>query len=368
LEVFRAGKETTIVTRDIAFRSAVSTVHGYLARPGTAERLPAILLLHDQKGLTGWMKENARDLCSIGYVVLALDLGHRCQRPPEQTTDTLCALADEPTLAELSAAVRWLRRRPDVLPERLGAVGWSWGGVQAVALAATMRLQACVLCDSQVADDQALLAGLQGTPVLGIFAGAGKDADRARSAFRKALGGARPSPQVHVYNGVEVGFMGPPGQISYARDSADKAWVEIYEFLGKHVEDAAGPALAGQSGGPVVLPEARAVATVADLMRAVNEASGVRGTLLKALEREPHTSQQWDRVRANAALLAEAGSLLQKRSARKGDAVHWVEQARGYTADAEAVVAAADQHDYAAAARAVRRLAERCEGCHREHR
>jgi dienelactone hydrolase len=95
--------------------------------------------------------------------------------------------SDELTLARLSAAVRWLRRRADILPNRMGVVGWSWGGEQALALAASTPFQACVICDGDVTDDPPIIAGLRGTAVLGVFAGNERIPQKGLPAFQKAL-------------------------------------------------------------------------------------------------------------------------------------------------------------------------------------
>jgi dienelactone hydrolase len=354
LQLFKGDKAPPVVGRDITFPSAVGSGGGYLARPDTRERLPAVLLIPGEEGMTDWLKESTRDLAGVGYVALAVAPRHRESRPPD--------LADEQALTELWAAVRWLRRRPDVLPERVGVVGWSRGAGQALALAAAAPVQACVVCDAPVPDDPAFLAGLRGTALLGLFAGAEPGTQKALPTFRKALVDARIPHKVHVYTGADAGFMGPPERKAYDRDAADRAWVEAYEFLGKYVEDAPPGTPATPTAG------APPVATIADIMRSVNEPTGVRGALLHALEQEPAGPRQWDRVRADAALVAEAGNLLQARTPPKGARDHWLEQARAFTAAAEGLVAAADRRDYPAALRGLKELGERCAACHEQHR
>ena len=359
LEDFRARNAPAVVARAVTFASAVGQIRGYLARQDTREALPAVLVLHDAAGLGDWMKQSARELSSIGYVVLAVDLSKRVP-PGGQSPGPAAALADEKTLADLSAAVRWLRRRPDVLPERVGVVGWGWGADQALALAATTPVQACVVCYGALADDAVLLAGLHTTPLLALVAGK----DRALPAFRKALDAARMRYRVRVFDGVAPGFMrGQPD----AHAQAEEAWVEIYNFLGKYVEDApANGATFAKAGSAAVTMQK--VATIADLMRAVNEPTGVRGALVRALEKQPTERREWEAVRSHAALVAEAGELLQQRVPRKGAPAHWREQARAFSGAARAVVDAADRHDYAGARRALDALAERCAACHKEHR
>jgi carboxymethylenebutenolidase len=350
LQLFKGEKGPPVGGKEVSFASAVGTGTGYVARPETREVLPAVLLIAGEEGLTDWLKESARDLASVGYVVLAV-------APPSATRP------DEQALAELWAALRWLRRRPGVLADRVGIVGWSRGGGLALELAAAAPVQACVVCDAPVLEDPTLAPTLRGTAVLGLFAGQDSAAQKALPAFRKALAESRIPHKIHVYDGARAGFLGPPERKAYNREAADRAWVEVYEFLGKYVEDGgpAGPAAAPASAAP-------AVATIADLMRAVNEPTGVRGALTQALEQEPAGPRAWDRVRADAALVAEAGTLLQGRTPPKGSRGHWLEQARSFTAAAETLVSAADLRDYAAARRGLKELGERCAACHEQHR
>jgi hypothetical protein len=274
---------------------------------------------------------------------------------------------DEATLAELSGAVRWLRGRADVLPNRLGAVGWGWSGFQVLALASAMPLQACVICDAPLPSEPSLFVGLRESPLLVLFGGADKASQADRVAFHKLLAVHDVSCKFHVADGAHAGFMGPPEEKTFAHDAAEDAWVAIYNFLEKHVEDARPSGLAAAAGaGQAPMP--KQVATIADIMRAVNEPTGLRGALSKALEQEPKTDRQWLRIRSNAALVAEAGALLEMRKPVKGPIDHWKKQARAYTAAAEAMVGAADQKDYPAMQRGLVLLAEQCAACHDEHR
>lgn len=359
LEDFNARKEPAIVTKAVTFPSGAGPVRGFWARQEVKEPLPAVLLIYDEEPWAAWMKENARHLSGIGYGVLLLDV-HSRRLAASKSAD---AFTDEATLAELTAAVRWLRSRPDVLPNHLGVVGWGWSGGQGLALAAATSLQACVVCESPLPEEPGLILGLRGTPLLGVFGGEDPAARKALPAFRKALAAAQVPCKFRIAAGAGAGFMGPPDRKAYAHHPAEEAWVEIYEFLGKHVEDARPNAPAGQPGaGP------KPVATIADLMLAVNGPAGVRGALGRALEQEPANAKQWDQVRANAALIAESGSWLETRTPAKGPPAHWKAQAKAFTAAAAAVVAAADRHDYAATRRGLQQLAAQCAACHNEHR
>ena len=345
LDDFRANTDPPLLTKEVRFPSAVGAVHGFWARPDVKERLPAVLIVYDAEPID-WMNLNTRHLASIGYEVLTVNVQRR------RLAAKAGMFTDEGTLAELSAAVRWLRSRAEVLPNRLGVVGWGWSGGQALALASAMAVQACVVCDAPLPSEPGLIAGLRETPVLGVYAEKGR-------VSRNDLAAASFFARVHVVAGVAPGFLGPPGKKTYAHAAAEDAWVVIYHYLEKHVEDAR----------PTVVAEpASAVATIADIMRAVNEPAGLRGSLSKALEQEPANSKQWERIRANAALVAESGGWLQMRPPPKGPVGHWREQAQAFTAAAGAIVNAADQRDYPAARRGLVLLAGQCAACHTEHR
>jgi carboxymethylenebutenolidase len=334
-----------VSTTEVAVATALGRLTGVVARPDTSEKLPAVLLIHDRRGLGKWMRKNVPDLAGVGYVVLAVHV------PVKDTTP-------ERTLAELSAAVRWLRHRADVLPERIGVVGWCWGGEQALALAASTPVQACVMCGGAVTADAATLAGLRGTPVFGVFANK-KESRGSVRAFQKALQDAKVPHRVRLIEEAGDGFMNPE-DAAYAHDAAEEAWVDIYEFLGKYVEDAEAP--------PPPSKEQKRIATIADIMRAVNDGRGVRGSLIQELSAAPTTARQWARIRSHAALIAEAGHLLRALTPRKGAPGHWASETKTFSAAAESVVAAADRQDYGAVKAGLEQLGKRCAACHERHR
>src|SRR5262249_56666065 len=102
------------------------------------------------------------------------------------------------------------------------------------ALAGARPLQACVFWDGPLADDAALFAGLRTTPLLVTVAGK----ERSLPAFRKALEAAGIHHRIRLYEDVSPGFMTPQPGKQHAHTETEQAWVEVYNFLGKYVEDA----------------------------------------------------------------------------------------------------------------------------------
>lgn len=358
LDDFLADTEPKIAAEAVRFPSVLGPVEGYWARPEVKERLPAVLIVYDDDAWTAWMRENTRHLASVGYGVLTVKLKQRPPSPPGRGAGGEGApFADEAALARMAAAQRWLRGRADVLPGHLGVIGFGSSGRPALDFAAATAVQACVICDADLPADTGTLIGLRETPLLAVLGETDRRAERW-PAFVKALAAGPVTPMRHLAKGVPAAFTLHAGRNAEADEAADQTWAAIYQFLEKHVEDARPAPVAGRE----------AIASIADMMRAVNEPAGLRGTLGKALAVEPKSQKEWQRIRGHAALIAEAGVWLGRQPPPKGPVGHWKSQADAFAAAAETIAHAADRRDYPAAQRGLANLAGQCAACHTEHR
>lgn len=106
---------------------------GYLARPSEAGDFPAVVAIHENRGLVEHTRDCARRLASEGYVVLAPDLlsrqGGTVKFP--DPNDAIAALGQsdpEQNTRDLVAAIDWLANQPDVASAHIGVTGWCMGG------------------------------------------------------------------------------------------------------------------------------------------------------------------------------------------------------------------------------------------------
>jgi carboxymethylenebutenolidase len=113
----------------VQFQSNGEMVHALLYRPEKPGRLPAIIIIHEWWGLNPWVRQQARMFAEHGYVTLAVDLYRgRVASDPETAHELMRALPQDRGVAYLRAADAYLKALPDVLPHRIGAVGWCMGG------------------------------------------------------------------------------------------------------------------------------------------------------------------------------------------------------------------------------------------------
>lgn len=107
------------------------TMKGYLAKPaGATGRLPAVVVIHENRGLNPYIEDVARRLAVEGYLAFAPDALTPLGGYPgnEEKAAQLFGQLDAAKRSEdLAAAVDYVKSRPDV-NGKVGAVGFCFGG------------------------------------------------------------------------------------------------------------------------------------------------------------------------------------------------------------------------------------------------
>lgn len=129
----------------VKFRGADRELTGVLFQPSGPGPFPAVIDIHGINGQSEWDFETGRRLAAEGYVVLAVDLFAR--RPRDYADGLHLRDRFRPKVPDdLAAAVTYLQSQKNVVPDRIGAVGWCMGGGYALLLAvADPRLAASVV-------------------------------------------------------------------------------------------------------------------------------------------------------------------------------------------------------------------------------
>src|ERR671912_437147 len=183
------------------------------------EKLPAIVMIHENRGLNDNIKSTADILAKQGYVVLAVDLFQG------QVT------ADPNRARELSSDVR---NNPGVAIENMKSAVAYLSSLQLALNSEDHPLAATIIYYGQVINDTGELSKIK-WPVLGIFG----DKDQAISvdsvrAFEKALNETGVTNQIHIYPGVGHAFANPSND-NYAPQETADAWMKTLAFLDKNV-------------------------------------------------------------------------------------------------------------------------------------
>jgi dienelactone hydrolase len=111
----------------------------YVARPSGAGPSPAVLVCHAWGGRDAFAEGKADALAELGYVGAAIDLYGVGERGTDRASNQalMKPLLDDPPLLRrrLAAAFRAVRTLDGVDPERMGAIGFCFGGLCALVAA-----------------------------------------------------------------------------------------------------------------------------------------------------------------------------------------------------------------------------------------
>lgn len=211
-----------------------TTLRAYLALPQTAGKHPGLVIVHEWWGLSADIAAMADRLAEEGFVVLAVDAYRGKLAQTAQEAGALRSGTPQAQIAsDLDASYRWLAARPEVDASRMGALGFCFGGAQAMMLGARQAGIGAVatLYGSGLFQSEAELGelGRRGA-VLGVFGD--KDASippAQRQAFKDALAARGARYAESVYTGVGHAFVkdenvDAPGQ-------ARQAWAQVIAFF-----------------------------------------------------------------------------------------------------------------------------------------
>lgn len=212
-------------------------MHGYLALPaGKRGRLPAVLVIHENRGLNDHIRDVARRFAVAGFATLAPDFLSPAGGTPadeDRAREMIGQLDRERTIANAVASVDFLHTHPRS-NGKVGAVGFCWGGgmVNALAIAAGSKLQAAVPFYGPVPADLSKVPQIRAKMLLN-YAGADERINAGLPAFTQALKNAGVSHVLYVYPGVQHAFHNDTSAARYDKAAAELAWSRTLDFLRK---------------------------------------------------------------------------------------------------------------------------------------
>ena len=123
------GEPVTIPGLEIAGWGKVDELQGRFGLPAGSPKVPAVLILHGSGGVDGRGAGYARSLLEAGIATLEITMFPPGARPGPSVNLTM---------PHAAAALKWLAAQPNVNRERLGVMGFSWGGQMSVLMASEM--------------------------------------------------------------------------------------------------------------------------------------------------------------------------------------------------------------------------------------
>jgi carboxymethylenebutenolidase len=233
-----APDDPAIVTERVEFPSPEGNgrVAGLLARPANAAGpLPAVLVVHENRGLNPYIEDVVRRTAKAGYLALGPDGLTTLGGYPgndDQGREMQSSLDPAKLMADFFASFEYLRDRPDSTG-RVGAVGFCYGGgvVNALAVAYPEMAAGAPFYGRQ--PDAADVAAIQ-APLLIHYAGLDERINEGWPAFEAALKENGKTYEVHVYPDVNHGFHNDTTP-RYDEAAATLAWERTLAWFDKYL-------------------------------------------------------------------------------------------------------------------------------------
>lgn len=212
------------------------TMRGYLVQPTGPGPFPAVLVMHENRGLNPYIEDVARRAAAAGYLALAPDGLAPLGGYPGNDDDgrALQAKLDQSKLrTDMLNGARWLKAHK-LSTGKLGVTGFCWGGGTSNFLATALGgdLQAAVPYYGAAADT-ASVSKIK-APLLIHYAGTDANINGMWPAYEAALKAAGVKHEAHFYEGTQHGFHNNSTP-RYNEAAAKLSWDRTLEFFKKHL-------------------------------------------------------------------------------------------------------------------------------------
>ena len=204
----------------------------YTANLKTAGKRPAVIVIHENRGLNDHIKDVARRIALEGFIAIAPDLLSVLGGTPaneDKARDMIGKLDAGKTIVALVATLAYARTLPSA-NGRAGAVGFCWGGGMANQLAVhgPDLTAAAVYYGPQPA--AAEVPQIKAALLL-HYAGKDEWVGKGIAAYEAALTAAKVDFQAFVYAGAQHAFNNDTNAARYDKAAADLAWGRTIGFL-----------------------------------------------------------------------------------------------------------------------------------------
>jgi carboxymethylenebutenolidase len=235
--VAKDDKDIITSYETVASPQGNGSIKGYLARPAKGKKFPAVLVIHENRGLNPYIEDVARRLAKAGYMAFAPDGLTSVGGYPgdEQKGAAAFRTVDGKKMTEdFVASAMWLKARKDS-KGKLGAVGFCFGGgmVNQLAVRLGKDLNAGVAFygrQAGVADVPKISA-----PLMFHYAGNDQGVNAGIAAYEAALKENKKKYESFMYEGKQHGFHNDTTP-RYDAEAAKLAWERTLDFFKKNLK------------------------------------------------------------------------------------------------------------------------------------
>lgn len=256
--------------RMVEFPGVSESVPAFLTRPSDDAARPAVVVIHELFGLVEHTKDVANRIAREGYVALAPNLFGTTElasvltpenvqkamrllfrlprRDPELARQEIAKLPEAervvvaPTverllgglpkdrlLKDLVASVDYLKTLPFVRRDRIGSVGFCFGGGMSANLACETSVRGCVIFYGENPSPIERVQNIDGA-VLGLYGAEDARINANLDQLVKAMAEYKKDFEMRIYPGAAHAFFNDTNATAYREAAAKDAWDRVVRF------------------------------------------------------------------------------------------------------------------------------------------
>lgn len=210
-----------------------------MSSPKKEGKYPAVLVIHENRGLNEHTRDVARRFAAEGFVALAADIlarkgGTGAMESPDKAREIIGTITQDEAITDLKAGLAFLNNHAKVQKGNLGSVGFCWGGARSFLLAADSEIlkAAVVFYGSAPAPEKLQQVRV---PVLGFYGETDTRITSAVPQVAETLKAAGKSYEYKIYPGAGHAFFNDTGE-RYNAEAAKDAWAKTLAFFRQNLK------------------------------------------------------------------------------------------------------------------------------------
>ncbi len=235
----KESKKANVDSSTVSYKNGDVNLSGYLSKPLKKGKYPAILVIHENRGLNEHTRDVARRFAANGYVALAADAlsrkgGTGSFETPDKAREAFSSLDMSEVISDLNAGLAFLNSHANVKKGKLASIGFCWGGARSFKLATEPNDLKAAVVFYGTAPTEDEIAKIH-CPVLANYGGKDERISSKVPEVAALMKKYKKTYDYKIYDGADHAFFNDTGD-RYNAEAAKAAWTRTLAFLKKNVK------------------------------------------------------------------------------------------------------------------------------------
>lgn len=226
----------------VEVKNGERTVHSFVAYPQASEATLAVIVIHENRGLTDWVRSFADQVAGAGYLAIAPDLLSGFEEEHDRTSDfessdaarnAIYQLDPDQVTKDLLAVKQYIAAIPSS-NGKVAVMGFCWGGSRTFRFATNAPgLSAALVFYGSAPEDEEKIKKIT-APVYGFYGGNDERINATIPGTEKMMKTHNKTYQYEIYEGAGHAFMrsgDDPEGSPENKAARNKSWERIKLIL-----------------------------------------------------------------------------------------------------------------------------------------